>query len=159
MGMGAGIGAAQRIEALAQVHDGGAQPFQHRPDDMIAQDEDAMRFDLGGKMTVADMPGKLSQMHGIPPTNLAELLFGSPDLDMAAVFEDQRVTIPENDGFREVHQHLLATAERNCLAPDMAFILSENRAIEGGGRSVAVFSGAFESDRPEHYLASLAWAR
>ena len=54
----AGIGAAKRVERLRRPRHPGAQAFQHRADDMVAQDQDALGLDRGGEVAVADMPGK-----------------------------------------------------------------------------------------------------
>ncbi len=54
MGM---IGSARRLEGLVDIEDGGAEPLQHRADNVIAQDNDAVFLDLGREMTVAEMPG------------------------------------------------------------------------------------------------------
>ena len=47
MRVAAGIGAAHRMERLGHFGHGRAQPFQHRLDDVVAQDEDAVFLDLG----------------------------------------------------------------------------------------------------------------
>ena len=54
----AGIGAGERREGLDRIRDGGAEPLQHRLDDVVAQDEDAAGLDGGGEMAVADVPGE-----------------------------------------------------------------------------------------------------
>ena len=50
------IGAAHWIERFRRVRHGGSKPLEHGLDDMVAQNEDAARFDGGRQMTVADVP-------------------------------------------------------------------------------------------------------
>ena len=58
------IGAAQRTERLQDLADRGAEPFEHRLDDMVAQDQDSLGLDLGGEMAIADVPGKAGEVNG-----------------------------------------------------------------------------------------------
>ena len=51
-----GISAAHRMKRLAHVMHMCAKAFEHRLDDMVAQDKDAPRFDLRRQMPIADVP-------------------------------------------------------------------------------------------------------
>ena len=104
----AGIGAAHRLERLGDVAHRSAEPFQHRLDDMVAQDEDAVGLDCRGEMAVADMPGELGQMHGVAGANVIDLFMRGDDLDMAAVLQHQPVAVVQGDRLRQIDQHLLA---------------------------------------------------
>ena len=70
----AGIGAAHRREGFHHVGHLRAQSFQHRLDDMVAQDEDAVGADGRGEMPVADVPGQFGEMHGVARADVVELL-------------------------------------------------------------------------------------
>ncbi len=69
----AGIGAAHRRERLDDIGHRRAEAFEHRLDDMVAQDEDAIGLDRRGEMAVADMPGKLGEMHRVARADVVEL--------------------------------------------------------------------------------------
>jgi hypothetical protein len=58
----AGIGAAFGIERRFDLDHAGAEPFDHRLDDVIAPDTQALGRDLRRQMTVAEMPGDPNQM-------------------------------------------------------------------------------------------------
>lgn len=60
------IGAVDRLEARDDLADGGAEPFQHGADDVVALDQDAAFVDLRRQMTVAEMPGEMAQGHAGP---------------------------------------------------------------------------------------------
>ena len=85
----AGIGAAHRREGLDHVGHRRAESFQHRLDDMVAQDEDAVGLDRGGEMAVADVPGEFGEMHRVARADVVELLRRGDDLDVAAVVQHQ----------------------------------------------------------------------
>ena len=128
MGM---IGSPRRLEGLVDLQHRGPQPLQHGADDMIAQDDDAVFFDLGGQMTVAEMPGKLDQMHAVTSANFEELLVGRKDLDQFAVLAHQQVAIGEKHRILEIEHDHLAVFQMQELAAKMAQIM---RQLDLGGR-------------------------
>ena len=69
----AGIGAAERVERLHDLAHHGAQPFEHRLDDMVAQDEDPLGLDRGGEVAVADVPGEAGEMDRIAAADLEQV--------------------------------------------------------------------------------------
>src|SRR4051794_15986552 len=61
----AGIGAANRIELRNDLLDIRAEAFEHRLDDVVAQDDNPVGLDRGGKVAIADVPGEFRDMEGI----------------------------------------------------------------------------------------------
>ena len=102
----AGMGAAHRRKRFDDVGQGRAEAFQHRLDDMVAQDEDAAGLDRGGEMPVADVPGKLGEMGAVACADVVELFRRRGDLDLAAILQHQPVAVVERDRLQEVDQHL-----------------------------------------------------
>src|SRR5690349_13949109 len=86
-----GIGAAHRAERLRNLAHRGAETLQHRLDDMVAQDEDAVGLDRRREVAVADVPGKLGQMNGVAGTDVVDLFWCGDDFELAAVFQHQPV--------------------------------------------------------------------
>lgn len=134
----AGIGAAHRVEGRHDLLDLGAEPMQHRPDDMIAQDQDAVRRDGRSQMAVADMPGELGQVTRVTAADGVERLVGGRDLDNAAAFDRERIARGQNDRFREIDQDLAAMAGLDHAPAQMALVMlehgaSEHRPGRGGG--------------------------
>jgi len=125
------IGSPRRLEGLVDLQHRGPQSLQHGADDMIAQDDDAVFFDLGGKMTVAKMPGKLDEMHAIASANFEELLVGRKNLDQFAVLAHQQVAIGEKHRILEIEHDHLAVFQMQELAAKMAQVM---RQLDLGGR-------------------------
>lgn len=123
-----GIGAAHRIELRDDLLDPRAEPFEHRLDDMVAQDQDAGRLDRGGQVAIADMPGQMRQMHRILPKNLVERLIGGGDLDTATIAENQRVAGVEHHGLRQVDHNLAAIDQFDEPTTQVAFIMLQDGA-------------------------------
>ena len=149
----AGISAAHWVEWCDDVLDLGAQPFEHRLDDMVAQDQDAIRRDRGGEMAVADVPGELGEMKRIPGPDRVERLVGGGDLDHAAALDRQGVAGRQHHRLGQVDQNL-ATLDGFDHAPaQMAFVMLEDGAAEHrlqGRRGVrpALDGYRFQHDAP-----------
>lgn len=110
------IGAACRLERLVDLEDDGAETLQHCADHVIAQDDDAVFLDLGGKMPVAEMPGKLDQMRAVASANLEKLLVGGEDLDQFAIVAHEEVAIGEKHRILEIEHDHLAIFQMQQLA-------------------------------------------
>jgi hypothetical protein len=130
------IGAVHWLEALAHVRNSRAQTFEHCPNDMIAQDEDAIFVDLSGQMPVAQMPGEMTERRGRSSTDLMKVFLRGNDIDDAAVSEDQRIAIGQQDGFGKVNHHVFARAGRQQLAAKMPFAVIEEQRAGAFGMSV-----------------------
>ena len=80
---------------------------------MVAQDQDAVRLDRGGKMAVADVPGEFGKVDGVAGADVVELLLGRHDLDRASVVEHQPVAVRQRDRLGQIDQELVAARERS----------------------------------------------
>lgn len=119
------IGAACRLERLVDLDDDGAEALQHGADDVIAQDDDAVFLDLGGKMPVAEMPGELDQVRAIAPANLEKLLVGGEDLDQLTIVAHQQIAIGEKHRILEIEHDHFAIFQMQQLAAQMAQIMRQ----------------------------------
>lgn len=104
----AGIGAARGVKLRDDLGDLGAKAFEHRLDDVVAQDKNPRRLNRRGEMTVADMPAEFDQMNRISPENLIERLIGRRDDDLPAILDHEPVVGLEYDRLGQVDQHLAA---------------------------------------------------
>ena len=123
--------------------DRGAEPFQHRLDDVVAQDEDARFLDLRREMAVADMPGKLGEMRRVAATHIVELFLGGDDLDLPAVVQHQHVAMVEHDRLGQIDQHPAAVGEFDDLAAQVPLVMGKHRKASKR-LSCAVVNGAGE---------------
>lgn len=126
MGMATGICTAQRAENCRYIRHRGAEPLEHRLDDMITKNEDAIILDLCRQMPVADMPGEFGYVERIAPANLVEFLACSADFNFASVIQNEPVSVAQHHRLREIDKHLLAAFQSNGFAPQMAFIAFKN---------------------------------
>ena len=126
----AGIGAAHRVEGRDDILDLRAEPLEHGLDDVVAQDQDAVRRDRRGEMAVADMPGKFGQMQGVPGPDRIERLVGGGDLDQAAALDRQGVSGGQHDGFGQVDQNLVAIDGLDHAPAQMPGVVLEDRAAK-----------------------------
>jgi len=78
---GIGVGAAFGIERRLDLDHARAEPLHHRLDDVVAPDPQRLGHDLGGQMTVAEMPADPDQMMRIGPANFEQWLGGGDHLD------------------------------------------------------------------------------
>jgi hypothetical protein len=124
----AGIGAANRIERRQQLVDRRAEPFQHLFDDMVAQDENAVRADRRREMPVADMPGEFGQMHHIARHDLVDLLVGCGNLDMAAVIEDETIAGGKLNRFRQIDEDAVPVGQCQHFSAQMPLVMRQRDA-------------------------------
>src|SRR4029453_2486643 len=83
----AGIGAAYGHEYLVCVSHNRAKSFEHRLDDMVAQDQDAAFLYLCREMAVADVPDELGEMLGAAAPDFVEFFFRRDDFRVPPVIE------------------------------------------------------------------------
>jgi hypothetical protein len=124
------IGAAHRIEGCHDLLDFGAEPEEHRFDDMIAQDQDTVRRDSRSQMAVADMPGEFGQMERTAPADNVERFVGRRNFDRAAALNGERVAGCQHDRYWEVDQDLTAVARFDHATPQMPLVMLEHGAAE-----------------------------
>lgn len=126
----AGIGAAYRLERLANVRHGRSEPFQHVLDHVVAQQKNAILFDLRGEMPVADVPAELGEMDRIERADFVEFFLAGHDFHLAAVVEDKPVACLQHDRFDEVDQHAVAMLEFEHAAAQVPFVMLQHKHVE-----------------------------
>src|SRR6202012_6300171 len=80
----AGIGTAFGIERRLDFDHAGAEPFDHRLDDVIAANAQTPWHDLRRQVTIAEMPGDPDQVMRIAATNLDQRLRRGDHLDQTS---------------------------------------------------------------------------
>lgn len=106
------------LERAAHRVDGAALPADHLGQRRIVRDVDRVRRDLGGDMAAADLPGGAHQPQRVFGADLQQVLGRGPDPHEAAVFEPDRITVPQFGGLGEVEHDLepAIARERNLAA-------------------------------------------
>jgi hypothetical protein len=102
----AGIGAAFGIEWCLDLDHARAQALDHRLDDVIAPDTQALRHDLRRQMAIAEMPGDANQMMRVGPPDLDQWLRRRDHFDQPPVLKHQCITATQHDGVFQVEQEL-----------------------------------------------------
>jgi len=125
----AGIGAALGIEWRLDLDDAGAQPFDHRLDDVIAADAQALGHDLGRQMTIAEMPGDPDQMMRVASLDLEQRLRRRHHLDKPAILQHQGVPATQRNGVVEVEQEFQPARTRHRHAPPMPIVEVEHDGV------------------------------
>ena len=64
-------------------------------DDRIVANDDALRFDLGGEVTIAEVPGERRQVQGIATADFEKLFPFRPYLDQPTIIKDESIAVPE----------------------------------------------------------------
>jgi len=125
-----GIGAAYRLERLADIRHRRAEPFKHILDHVVAQDEDALLLDLRGEMAVADVPAEFGKVHGIDRADLVEFLCAGDDLHLAAVVQYEAVAGLQHHRLDKVDQHAIALLEFEDTAAQMPLVVLQHQHVE-----------------------------
>ena len=139
MAMTAGIGALLGREGGFDLGDLGPKPDQHRVDDVIAAKPDGVGMELGGQMTVADVPGEADQMIGVAGADFVEQFGGGDDFNQAAVIELDGAMVVEGNGLGEIEHDFLAMLQPQQLAAEAALVVFEHDTVER--EALAVFGG------------------
>lgn len=128
------IGAMDGLERLLDLRHRRAEPFQHRLDDVVALDQDAVDLDLGREMAVPQVPGEFDLVNGAAGADFQQLLFGGDDLDMAgAVLEFEEVAMLKHDRLLEVEHHDIVMRHVQQLAPQVALVMGQRDDIDRCG--------------------------
>lgn len=153
------IGAAHRLERLDHFADLRAETDQHVGHHMIAQDQNAIRFDGGGQMAIAEMPAQRHEMFAIASGDRQKRLLGRDDFGMPAVGQDKSVAMFERFRCGQVDQHIVAMLKGDAFAPDMPGLMVEHDEIERqggvGGHVMAPQNGV----GGQHQGMSLIWVQ
>ena len=134
-----GIGSTFRIERRLDLDYARTKPFDHRLDDMIAADAQALGHDLRRQMAVAEMPGEPHQVMRIGGPDLQQRLRCRDDLDQAAILEHERIAPAQGDGVLEVEQECEPACAGHRHPPAVPVIEIEHDGI-GGGLSPSMLS-------------------
>ena len=129
----AGIGAAHRLERFADMSHRRAQPFEHRLDDVVVQDQHALGLDLSGEVAVADVPAYLGEMNAIAGTDLKQILLAGNDLDLAAVVQHQPVAAMQHHRLQKVNQKLVAVLQFQHAPAQMPLVVLQHDHVEWRG--------------------------
>ena len=141
------IGAAFRVERGFDGRHGGAEPFQHRLDDMVAADAQLLAEKFGWQVAVAEMPGDPHEMGGVAGRDLGQRLRRRLDGDDVAVLEQQPVAMAQRHRVRQVEQEGRAALGRHRDAPAMARIEIEDDGIDG---RLGPQAGGIDGDGADH---------
>lgn len=120
------IGAAQRYERPVHFRHRRAESFQHLPDDVVAQNPNAVLADFRRQMTVSDVPGQFDKVLGSVSLNVEDVLRRSLNPDPAAVVKNEPVAVAQHDRFRQVDQRPAAVAQVEDAAPHVPRIMLEH---------------------------------
>lgn len=134
------VSAAHGREGLDHVAHGSAKTFQHRLDDVVAQDEDAVGGDRSGKVSVADMPCEFGQMDSVTGADVVELLRRRADLDLASVFKHEPVAIGQCDRLGQVDENLAAIGKFDGAAAQMPLVMRQHGTARDFPGSIAAIS-------------------
>lgn len=128
-----GIGAAFGIERRLDLDDARAEAFDHRLDDVIATDTQGFRHDLGGKVTIAEMPGDPDQMMRIASLDLEQRLRGRHHLDQPAILKHQRIAAAQRDRVFKIEQKSKPARSGHRHPPPVPILEIEHNRV--GGRA------------------------
>lgn len=121
------ICAANRIEGRDDVRHLRPQPKEHRPDDVIAEDQDLRAADVCRQMTVSKMPRKFQQVQRVTGGYGIQRLISGGDRDVTSTFEKKRIATAQGDGFGKIDQQPLPAGENDAAATQVPGLVIEHR--------------------------------
>ncbi len=130
------IGAADRREGLGHVADLGAEPLEHRLDDMIAQDEDAVGGNGCRQMPVADVPGEFEEMNAVARAHFMEILVGGFNRHHAPVLQQEFVAGAEYHRLGQIDEHRSSIGQSDRLAAEVTFVVRQDDGHAGRSRRI-----------------------
>ena len=146
---GTGIGASFRIERRLDLDDARAQSLDHRFDDMIAADAQALGHDLRRQMPVAEMPGDPDQMMRILPPYLEQRLRRCHHLDQPVIVKHQGVAAAQRDGVFEVEQERQPARAGHRHPPAVTVVEIQHDGVGRRLRPAMLWLDLRRSDHPE----------
>lgn len=126
------VGTAFRIERRLDLNDFRAEPLQHRLDDVIAADPQALCHQLRRQVAVAEMPSDADQLLRILAADFDQRLGGGHHFDHAAIFQHQRVAAAQRHCVFEIEQELQAAGADHCGAPAMPVVEIQHHGVGRG---------------------------
>jgi hypothetical protein len=116
------ISTAHRVKGCEDLMHIGAKTFQHRLDDVIAQNQDSVGRDCSRQVAVADMPGNFRKMSAIAPLDFVERLVGGDDTHDRAVVEHQLISREQHHGFWKIYENVISVRQVDGLTTQMALV-------------------------------------
>lgn len=133
--------AVQRLKRFGYFSHRCAQPDKQVAHVVVAANQNALLFDLRGDMPAAEMPREMAERGAVPCAYLVKRFLGGDDFGIAAVIEDQPVTMFKDHCFGKIDQDLVAMNEFHRPAPHAPLVMRQNREIERD-RQVRCIMGA-----------------
>ncbi len=127
----AGIRSPLRVERRLDLDDTGPQTPHHLLDHMIPADAQAAPHDLGGQVTVAEMPGNPHQMLRIVAADFNQRLGSRHDLDKPSVLQHQGITATQRNRFLEIEQEIQTARPGHRHAPPVPVVEIKHNRIGG----------------------------
>ena len=146
MRMARRIGAAFGIERRLDLDDARAQSLDHRLDDVIPADAQALWHDLRRQMAVAEMPGDPNQMQRIGAADLDQRLRCRHHLDQPSIFQHQRIAAAQRDRVFEIEQELEPAGTRHRHPPPVPVVKIEHDGIGRGVRPAMLAQDCCRAD-------------
>ena len=106
-----------------------ALPAHHLGKHVVVFDVNRIGRDLGGRMTIADMPGDAQQAQRIVSPYLEQFLRRRFHKYEAIIVETQRIAVVEHGCLIEIEQHGRAVVRRQGDATTMARLVVERHAV------------------------------
>jgi hypothetical protein len=148
------IGTAFGIERRLDLDDAGAEPRNHRLDDVVTADAQALGHDLRRQMAIAEMPGDPHQMKRIGAADFHQRLGRGDHLDQAAVFQHQRIAAAQRDGVFEVEQEFEPARPCHRHPPPVPVVEIEHDGIGCGLRPAML---AYDLGRADHFSSNFTF--
>ncbi len=112
---------------------------------MVQADQNAVRFDLGAEVPVADMPGQSQQAGRILGPNLQQRLSLRPHLQNTPILQAQARTAHQEDGVGQVEQSPDAMIAGQGDPPSMAIVIAQRDVISRRSAPGAGFQDIYDS--------------
>jgi len=146
MRMARRIGATFGIERRLDLDDARAQSLDHRLDDVIPADAQALWHDLRRQMAVAEMPGDPNQMQRIGAADLDQRFGGRHHLDQPSILQHQRIAAAQRDRVFEIEQELEPAGTRHRHPPPVPVVKIEHDGIGRGVRPAMLAQDCCRAD-------------
>ena len=120
------IGTTNRLEWLNHLRNFSAETGQHLPDDMIAQDQDTILFDLRWQVPITQMPRQFNEMQPVTRPDLEKLFRSRHNLDPVTILKHQTITAGKQNRFFEIQHDRAAIGKLQRLAAQMALVVCQH---------------------------------
>jgi hypothetical protein len=153
------VGAVQRAERGGDLGNGGAEALEHRLDHVVAFEENTVLVELGGKMAVAEVVGKLDLVHAVARLHFQQRFVGGHDFDIAGIaFEHQEIAMLQHGRLPEVEHDDIVMGHVQEFPADMPLVMGEHDNADRRGADMRAGLGDF-GGAEGHGLASICWTR